>query len=58
MVQQMQDELKKGESKSEIIVYPNAGHGFLAEYRPGYNQQAAQDAWAKLQAWFKKHRAA
>jgi carboxymethylenebutenolidase len=57
-VQQMQDELKKGKSKSEIIVYPNAGHGFLADYRPGYNQQAAQDAWSKLQAWFKKKGAA
>ncbi|MDQ3801313.1 MAG: dienelactone hydrolase family protein [Acidobacteriota bacterium] len=57
-VQQMQDELKKGKSKSEIVVYPNAGHGFLADYRPGYNREAAQDAWAKMLDWFKKNGAA
>ena len=54
-VQRMQDELKKGKSKSEIVVYPNADHGFHADYRPSYNKQSSEDAWAKLQAWFKKH---
>ena len=57
-VQQMQEELKKGKSKSDIVVYANAGHGFLADYRQGYNQQASADAWAKMLAWFKKHGAA
>jgi carboxymethylenebutenolidase len=54
-VQRMQDELKKGKSKSEIVVYPNADHGFHADYRPQYNRQASEDAWAKLLEWFKKH---
>lgn len=57
-VQRMQDELKKGRSGSKIIVYPNADHGFHADYRPSYNKQASDDAWAKLQAWFKEHGAA
>lgn len=56
-VQRMQDELKKGKSKSEIVVYPNAGHGFLADYRPGYNKEAAEDAWRKMLDWFKKNKA-
>lgn len=54
-VQQMQDTLKKGKSKSEIVVYPNAQHGFNADYRPGYNQESAADAWEKMLDWFKKH---
>ena len=54
-VQRMQDELKKSKSKSEIVVYPNAGHGFHADYRPGYNKEASEDAWQKLLAWFKRH---
>ena len=29
---------------SEIIVYPNAAHGFHADYRPSYNAEAAKDA--------------
>jgi carboxymethylenebutenolidase len=57
-VQRMQDELKKGASGSEIVVYPNADHGFHADYRPSYNREASEDAWKKLQEWFKKHGAA
>ncbi len=51
----MQEELNKGKSHSEIVIYPNADHGFLADYREQYNKQAAEDAWAKLRVWFKKH---
>lgn len=54
-VQRMQDELKKGKSKSEIIVYPNADHGFHADYRPSFNKEASEDAWKKVQDWFKKN---
>ncbi len=57
-VERMKAELKKGKSKSEIVVYPEADHGFHADYRPTYNKQASEDAWKKLQAWFKKHGAA
>jgi carboxymethylenebutenolidase len=57
-VQRMQDELKKGKSGSEIMVFPNADHGFHADYRPTYNRQASEEAWGRLLAWFKKHGAA
>lgn len=57
-VQRMQDELNKGKSRSEIVIYPNADHGFLADYRTSYNKQAADEAWPKMLAWFKKHGAA
>jgi len=33
---------------SDIIVYPNAEHGFHADYRPSYNVQAANDGWARM----------
>ncbi len=54
-VQRMQDELKKGKSKSEIVVYPNADQGFLADYRPSYNRESGQDAWKKMLEWFEKN---
>ena len=57
-VQRMQDELKKGKSGSEIVVYPNAKHGFHADYRESYNKEASQDAWSKLLEWFRNHGAA
>ena len=51
----MKEELKKVKSKSDIVIYPNAKHGFHADYREQYNKQASEDAWAKLLAWFKKY---
>lgn len=57
-VQRMQDELKKGTSGSEIVVYPNAKHGFHADYRDSYNKEASEDAWKRLLEWFKKNGAA
>jgi carboxymethylenebutenolidase len=61
-VEQMREALKKSKSKaaheSELIVYPNAGHGFNADYRPSYDREAATDGWQRLQAWFKKYGAA
>jgi carboxymethylenebutenolidase len=54
-VQKMQDELKKGKSGSEIVVFPNADHGFHADYRPSYNKESAEDGFKKLLAWFAKN---
>lgn len=54
-VQQMRDRLKTGSSKSAIIVYEGAPHAFFADYRPSYRQGDAQDAWQRLQTWFKQH---
>ena len=44
-----------GKTGSEIIVYPDAQHGFLADYRPSYSATASADAWAKALAFFKKN---
>jgi carboxymethylenebutenolidase len=37
---------------SEIIVYPDAGHGFHADYRATYNGPDAQDGWMRMLAHF------
>lgn len=50
---QMREALKGGKSKSEIIVYPEAQHGFNADYRPSYGKIDAENAWAKMLAWFR-----
>ena len=39
----------------EIYVYPDAQHGFHADYRPSYNKAAAEDGWKQMTAWFKKY---
>ena len=50
-VEAMQAKLKG--SKSSIMLYPDADHGFLADYRPSYNAAAGKDAWARLMKHFK-----
>jgi carboxymethylenebutenolidase len=57
-VEQMRTALKAANSPSEIIVYPDTPHAFYADYRASYRKESAQDAWSRLQAWFKRHGAA
>ncbi len=40
---------------SKIIVYPDAQHGFNADYRPSYSKIDAEDGWARMLAFFKAH---
>ena len=41
-------EMLKGHNpNSEVVVYPDVGHGFFADYRPSYNAAAAADAWKR-----------
>ncbi len=44
-----------GDTDSRIIVYPDAPHGFNADYRPSYNAADAKDAWADMLSWFRDH---
>jgi carboxymethylenebutenolidase len=57
-VEQMRAALATGTSKSEIRVYPDAPHGFNADYRPSYREADANDAWARALDWFASHGAA
>ncbi len=57
-VRRMQDALKKGSEAaraSEVVVFPDSGHAFYADYRPSYNAVDAEDAWLKALSWFKRH---
>ncbi|MDI1294599.1 MAG: dienelactone hydrolase family protein, partial [bacterium] len=38
-----------------ITVYPQADHGFMADYRPSYNPAAATAAWDATLGWFGKY---
>ncbi|HWX00684.1 dienelactone hydrolase family protein [Collimonas sp.] len=51
----MKAALAKGSSKSEIVVFPNSGHAFNADYRPSYVEADAKDGWKRTLAWFKEH---
>jgi len=54
-IDKMRAALALGSSRSEIVVYPDAPHGFHADYRPSYREQAAKDGWSRALAWFAAH---
>ncbi|VTZ51435.1 putative carboxymethylenebutenolidase [Methylocella tundrae] len=54
-VRQMESRLKDAGKTAEFRIYPGAPHGFFADYRESYRQEAAKDAWRRATAWFKKY---
>ena len=44
-----------GKSGSEFILYPDAQHGFHADYRPSYNEADAKDGWTRMLAHFARN---
>jgi carboxymethylenebutenolidase len=39
----------------DVVVYPDAGHGFMRDGSPDYDDAAASDAWTRLLAFFAQH---
>ena len=54
-VDRMKAALTKGGSKSQFVVFPDAGHAFHADYRPSYVEADAKEGWKRCLAWFKSH---
>jgi carboxymethylenebutenolidase len=54
-VEAMKAALAENKKTAEFKIYPGAPHGFHADYRASYRKEAADDAWARMQAWFKKY---
>jgi carboxymethylenebutenolidase len=54
-VERMRTALAAAKSPSEIVVYPEAPHGFHADYRPSYRETDAKNGWQRTLAWFAKH---
>jgi len=54
-VEALKAALAEAKKTAEFKIYPGAPHGFHADYRASYRQEAAEDAWSQMQAWFKKY---
>jgi carboxymethylenebutenolidase len=55
-VEAMKAALAAAGKTAEFKIYPGAPHGFHADYRPSYRQEAAEDAWKQMQAWLTKYK--
>jgi len=54
-IEAMKAKLKAAHRTAEFVVYPDAPHGFNADYRPSYRPDDAKDGMKRLLAWFKKY---
>jgi len=54
-VERMRAACKAAGKTCELVIYPDAGHAFHADYRPSYRPEAAKEGWARMLAWFRAH---
>jgi carboxymethylenebutenolidase len=54
-IKAMIQKLSAAGGASKIIVYPDAGHAFHADYRPSYHKDDAETSWKEATAWLKDH---
>jgi carboxymethylenebutenolidase len=54
-VEKMRAALAAAKQPSEIVVFPDAPHGFHADYRPSYRAAEAKDGWERCLAWFRRN---
>jgi carboxymethylenebutenolidase len=55
-VEAMKTALEAAGKTARFKIYPNASHGFHADYRASYSEEAAHDAWQQMIAWFRKYK--
>ena len=55
LVEKRQEACKAAGKNCEFKIYPDAPHGFNADYRPSYRADDAKDAWSRMLAFFKQH---
>lgn len=51
----MRAALEADRADADIVVYPEAQHGFHADYRASYDPAAAADGWARTLSFFRAH---
>src|SRR3546814_19501105 len=52
-VDAMRTALRGAGKPAELVVYPQADHGFMADYRASYTVDAPEKAFARALAWFR-----
>jgi carboxymethylenebutenolidase len=55
-VEALKAALAANHKTAEFKIYPGAPHGFHADYRASYRQDAAEDAWKQMITWFKTYK--
>ncbi|WP_413294372.1 dienelactone hydrolase family protein [Bdellovibrio sp. HCB185ZH] len=51
----IRDQLKQAHVKAEIVVYPEAQHGFLCDERSSFNPKMADKGWKDIFNWLQQY---
>ena len=54
-VEELRQQAAKAAVATEVVRYPEAGHGFNCDDRSAYEPGSAADAWRRTIAWFDAH---
>jgi carboxymethylenebutenolidase len=54
-VEQLREALQSAPVPTEVVRYPDAGHGFHCDQRELYDETAAKDGWNRTLGWFESH---
>src|SRR6201995_28898 len=54
-VEALKKALDDNKKTAEFKIYPDAPHGFHADYGGSYRKEAAEDGWNQMQSWFRKY---
>jgi carboxymethylenebutenolidase len=54
-VEQLREAVAATPIDTEIVRYPDAGHGFHCDARAAYHEPSARDAWSRTLAWLDEH---
>jgi carboxymethylenebutenolidase len=54
-VEQLRAAVARAPVDTEIVRYPDAGHGFHCDARSAYHEPSARDAWSRTLAWLDEH---
>jgi carboxymethylenebutenolidase len=55
ILDEMRRALVSAKVSTELAFYPEARHGFHADYQPQYRPADAEDGWKKQMEWFARH---
>ncbi len=54
-VDEFRDALRTAGKTAEVVLYPDADHGFMCDDRPSFHPTHSKDAWTKTIAFFKNN---
>ena len=57
-VEELRTQMRDSPVNTDVVRYPDAGHGFHCDARESYHEASAKDGWNRALDWFSSHLAA